>query len=574
MNSIKKLFNWELAWSKSTRRWYYQDRKSGEAQWTVPRGCPLDGEKVEPPKEWPKDPYSEFELDDDWEALWDPQQKRYYFYNVATRKRTWNVPKKVRGIKNPDQEDEEDESEEDSQASDFFALRTETERVQASVEQHIKSQPSLKRQGSMVQKSLLTMAKHQVEISNERKTGKSQLSPRKHSDSPAVKAIKASQQQRPKKTYNTDLTQLLWDPHTFKERLRENDAYPLLYKKSLAELKENNDTFLKHTKMSIPVTTRVTYHQCEEAVIAGEMETYDDAPTLTVSHKTIAEAAAFFALDSRRVVVCLNFSGGQAEFIGGGYIDGGIDPERDYQGDLCRRIPNLHPSLVAAASKGLYPFGPSTCADPAEPAQYSSVLYTPSVEVDHVSGIEKSGLNVARAGLDRGFAIYTKELQQRKVGVVSAAAPKKFRFGQQVEELWDHKLVANTITSIFMAPVIEEPRVTTLVLGMWGVSAYANPEMMGTLFGEKIARGSQVTVGAAVDQDDAEASSYHVKLGHLYHEIHFAVPIYNDADEKQVDGFIRGLAKSGLDITGVPALGEARLEAAKPNRSSTRLEAD
>merc|ERR1712146_855333 len=116
-----------------------------------------------------------------------------------------------------------------------------------------------------------------------------------------------------------------------------------------------------------------------------------------------------------------------------------------------------------------------------------------------------------------------------------------FRLEERTEEIFDHVLVQNTITSMLMAPVMQEPRVTTIVLGLWGVGVHANPEMMGTLFGESIVHGREV--GEPKSDDDR---SCHVMLGNLYHEIVFCVD-----DEKQMEGFQRGLAKTGVVITPV-----------------------
>merc|ERR1712050_334793 len=102
-----------------------------------------------------------------------------------------------------------------------------------------------------------------------------------------------------------------------------------------------------------------------------------------------------------------------------------------------------------------------------------------------------------------------------------------------------------------MAPVLEEPRVTTIVLGPWGVSNNAPPAMVGSLYGEAIVRGRSV---ADSGEDEGQQSSQHVKLGHLYHEIHFALPPSDECDDKFFEAFREGLTKAGCKVTNIPAL--------------------
>merc|ERR1719210_2123468 len=98
-----------------------------------------------------------------------------------------------------------------------------------------------------------------------------------------------------------------------------------------------------------------------------------------------------FARDKKHRVCGLNFANGSDRHVGGGYKRGAKAQEED----LCRRIPNLFPSLLTANTKGLYPFGPGTYVSPTDPGKYSDVLFTPS-------------LTLARKGEDHKYAFYPK----------------------------------------------------------------------------------------------------------------------------------------------------------------------
>jgi len=83
---------------------------------------------------------------------------------------------------------------------------------------------------------------------------------------------------------------------------------------------------------------------------------------------------------------------------------------------------------------------------------------------------------------------------------VTAAAPN-VNFAREV---YDLRLMANTVRTIFMAPKISRPRINTLILGAWGCGAFGgNPHEISDLFATAIAEEG---------------------LGHIYQEVHFAIP--------------------------------------------------
>lgn len=83
---------WEPAWHSTSKKWYFQDRVTGRASWTRPPGC-----NVELPSGELNAPAPPSDLLPGWEAAWDPAHGRFYFYNHATKERTWDKPSIARG---------------------------------------------------------------------------------------------------------------------------------------------------------------------------------------------------------------------------------------------------------------------------------------------------------------------------------------------------------------------------------------------------------------------------------------------------------------------------------------------
>jgi len=113
MASLKN--KWELGWSEEHRRFYYMDRVNGKSQWTKPPGCTLDADaatkeviakqnetdKVKPGLQHArreaggyKDTSTKYHeaLPQGWEAHKDPGTGKWFFYNKATKLRTWYKP--------------------------------------------------------------------------------------------------------------------------------------------------------------------------------------------------------------------------------------------------------------------------------------------------------------------------------------------------------------------------------------------------------------------------------------------------------------------------------------------------
>lgn len=249
-------------------------------------------------------------------------------------------------------------------------------------------------------------------------------------------------------------------------------------KKLLVQVAESN--YKLRDCWPVPKTLAIAHADCADYKIRGGV------PVISFSTMSTVDALLSFAADPRQVVCGLNFANGKD--IGGGYKNGSTAQEED----LCRRIPALYTSLYRAGKEGLYPFGPSTCGGPGAPGKYADVLYTPD-------------LVVAREGEEEGFALLP-EAKQARVSLVAAAAPN-VNFAR---ELSDPDLIYRAIRTVFLAPKLAQPRVTTLVLGAWGCGAFGgNPVEIAGLFAQALVRDN---------------------LGQPYGEVHFAIPRTSPSD--------------------------------------------
>jgi len=263
-------------------------------------------------------------------------------------------------------------------------------------------------------------------------------------------------------------------------------------KSLLKQVAESN--YKLRSRWQIPRTIPMSHAQCMTYTGKGR-----NSLNVSFSSMSTADALLHFARQRGAVVCGLNFANGEA--AGGGYKNGATAQEED----LCRRIPTLYSTLLQAQKAGLYPFGPPTCWSGCKPEQYADVLYTSSVVV-------------AREGEQGGFALLS-EYRQVRVSLVSAAAPNvKFK-----SEVSNPDLIYRAIQSIFIAPVMIEPHVNTLVLGAWGCGAFGgDPAQISDLFAQALV-------------DDT--------LGQLYREVHFAIP-----SGKNCDVFLEHFRKHRLQV--------------------------
>lgn len=205
--------------------------------------------------------------------------------------------------------------------------------------------------------------------------------------------------------------------------------------------------------------------------------------------------------------VCgMNFANGQ--HVGGGYLHGA----RAQEEDLCRQFPALYTSLVRAKDYGrAYPYGPCTYRGDKDVQRYSDVLFTPR-------------LVPRRASQAEGYRMLVDNEIFDNISLVSAAAPN-LKDG----EVFDPLLVLETMRSVFVVPKLKDRRVDTLVLGAWGCGAFAcDPKQMASLFGK------------ALLED---------KLGRLYKEVHFAIPVFGD--DTNFRSFEETLRACGVNLVHV-----------------------
>jgi len=225
-----------------------------------------------------------------------------------------------------------------------------------------------------------------------------------------------------------------------------------------------------------------------------------------VSVSTWNTADAVMNLTSLRrlqpgTICILNFANGTSRSVGGGYRTGASAQEED----LCRRIPNLYPSLANAKQEDFYPYGPSTYGGPHQPGRYSNVLFT-------------LGVTLARLSEREEFRLLDQR-QELQLSVVSAAAPNIGFASEAVVP----ELMMETVRSIFLAPQGLQPSLRILVLGAWGCGAFrGDAKQVSQLFATAISSEG---------------------LGSLYDEVHFAIP-----GGRNHDVFAKTLREAGIPL--------------------------
>lgn len=234
----------------------------------------------------------------------------------------------------------------------------------------------------------------------------------------------------------------------------------------------------------VPRTDRVTSAEAKQRVPGSGRE-----PQYTISDMTTGDALLHFATHRPTSVVCaLNFANG--ETVGGGYLSGA----RAQEEELCRQFPTLYTSLSRAKEYGrAYPFGP-----PGGNERFADVLFTPV-------------LRARRHSRATGYRLLREDESVDNICMVSAAAPNL----ASGRESWEPHLVAEAIRSILVVPKLKHKNAApldTLVLGAWGCGAFGcDPREMATLFAKVLLEE---------------------KVGRLYKEIHFAIPVGPDGNSR------------------------------------------
>lgn len=412
---------WELAWDAKHRRWYYQDRFSGESSWGTPEGCTLKL-PTQPPK---ISQTAKEALPAGWEEAFDMTYNREYYFNRATKERTWTRPRSKPSSKptasSGRSRDTRDLGNQNPALAAFDVPR-----------------------GVSVDDAVISGSRRGL------------------LDVPSSRRV-AGSPRSPARTGASGRGALTWDSVDFSRRLqdakdqmaRSRSSDMSGVKKVLAEV-ANHNYEIRFQFGRVPRTTMVPYQRCTSA----QVPTRGKEAQVTVSEMSTADAIQHFAL-RRRNVCALNFANGVTP--GGGYKNGAVAQEED----LCRRFPQLYSSLFEAKKEGIYPFGPPTFVSAGNPGKYSDVLYTPE-------------LKLIRASDAHGFALVSSS-EQVTASFVAAAAPNTNN-----NEEYDLALMFNTLEAVFKVPRMMQ-ETDTLVCGAWGCGAFGcSPEDVSLLFAQAI----------------------------------------------------------------------------------------
>lgn len=460
---------WEAAWDAKHDRWFYQDRHSNMSSWDKPAGVNFDL-PTQPPS------LSQASVRPDpercppgWEAQWDPTHSRWYYFNRITEERKWSFkPKEEKKL----------------------APRTE--------EQPAVTRASSSGQGAAGSRQQAPSDRSGVNRLPSPGRGRAS-SPGRLRDSSPGRGL-GGRQRQDRSSVSSE-----WDHEDFLRRLTQAKATGEIpqIKRVLVDVSENNYV-LRDKWRPLPRTVAVTNADCLR--LQSQLQPRGRGREAQVSFSCETTADAIISCARRGGVVCaLNFANGV--HVGGGYKNGAIAQEED----LCRRCPTLYTSLNFAKRDGHYPFGPSTCRSVSQPEKYHNVLYT-------------RGIVVARGGEETGYKLLPQG-EQVMCSLVTAAAPN-LKGG----ELFDKDLLYKAVQSIFIAPVADDRRVNTLILGAWGCGVFGcDPRQIAELFVQAIKRD---------------------RLGELYERIVFAIPSFGMRQgDSNLDVFKRTLREHRINFT-------------------------
>jgi len=223
------------------------------------------------------------------------------------------------------------------------------------------------------------------------------------------------------------------------------------------------------------------------------LKPFDQMPEVTFAEVSLASAALEFWQQDRKREICVVSCGG-----------GDMPPELCFnqETELYCQAPALKQSLMSASRPPVCPFGPAAYAgNRSDTAEMSTVVYTPDC-------------SISRNSISEDFSLL-RQGTGCSLPVLSSAAPLKGGFP-------DHKLSADeikkslsdTLTSIFVVPVLHNPRCTTLILGAWACEERfdTDTEYIATKLAELLS-GKRTVEG--------------VLIGRLYREVHFCFPKYD-----------------------------------------------
>eukprot|EP00931_Biecheleriopsis_adriatica_P060059 TRINITY_DN36044_c0_g1_i1.p1 TRINITY_DN36044_c0_g1~~TRINITY_DN36044_c0_g1_i1.p1 ORF type:complete len:491 (+),score=80.11 TRINITY_DN36044_c0_g1_i1:48-1475(+) len=208
----------------------------------------------------------------------------------------------------------------------------------------------------------------------------------------------------------------------------------------------NRDYVAKHKNIHVHLAFKVSYeYTVKPALTSGELTSSDRIPEITFSSLSLATAAQHFqAQDYKRKCCIVNCANGQNP--PGDISEGCVASEVDL---LCQ-MAGLKQSLCTSSEKDgrLYPFGAAACTAN-NMAQFGDVLYL-------------HDCNKIRESIEKNFKLCTHNFTT-SFPVLSAAPPRA-----DTKVAISRELIEQTVTSMFVTPLLQDPQSTTLIIGAWG----------------------------------------------------------------------------------------------------------
>ena len=223
----------------------------------------------------------------------------------------------------------------------------------------------------------------------------------------------------------------------------------------------------------------MTYSGTFDYILSNKINSHNKIPAeiLLIPETTDMAISQLYNTGQIRKIAALNFANCRGTC--GGYLHG----SRAQEEDLARVIPGLYASL----SQSSYPFD-----------FYNELKYTPDLEIARLS--------------DDNYNVYRKSCWAT-CSIITAAAPD-LRFGSY--DKWDGNKMDRLIDCIFLAPLIYDSNVDTLVLGAFGSGVFQNdPKLTSKIMLSKIEKYRHLykyIVFAIPDKTSVNYKTYEMRL--------------------------------------------------------------
>jgi len=436
--------DWEQVWHPKEKMFYFQDRRTGEVSWTKPDD--FDGDLKKAPKlgnlsekqKLSAIPFiSSINMPPGWERAYDEKHKKWYYYNQETKERSWYKP-----TCEPQQ-----------------------------------PQPRESRVDNTVTKSHDT---------------RSHSTPLHSHGSPAP-------------WRNVQEPHVNWDSFDFKRRLEEaqtmNDK--TLFHTVLAEIVRSNFALLSTWRrtLQVPKTDLVLFKEATN-VLTAESHQRENRPSILYSVKPLCATMYEAACKWKGSIVCAIVSSNGLE-AGGNYTDGYEGEEED----ICRRCSNLYPSLKQAERDKYYPYGPESFSSETN-RHFADVLYTPGVQIVRGTQID-------------GYPVMPQE-NRAEACLISAVDPGPRQVEDMKDESWSTQ-VREAAKAILVAPLLKKPETSILVIGNWGAKL---PEFS---LEDRLELFADLLFGPATHQQERSSevtgTKPDIEIGSFYQQIVFSLEL-------------------------------------------------